>query len=314
VLLWPAVDYKGVVGPGNWSAGHLLGLANWMIDGAFAAQPVATVLVVAVSLWWFRRRGVLALYLFPALALVVLFVFVHAAYWHQGVLFLAWVFALWQSFHRAARDRDAAIMTAAAVVLLVFQISASIRTLRLDAARPYSGSKAAAQYLLAHRIDGVFARGFSTPAVLPYLPYNPFVNVETSWYPWTDRAYALQDLSRVQRTAPRHVLVSLKFEKHRMPIRGYRIVARFPGHLFWKGDPVEDDSYVLLERAQPRFTPRARPSRSSPAAPIVDARVPPRRTELPNPPPDGTSPAQNREAGRASRARASPARSTAARG
>jgi hypothetical protein len=143
-------------------------------------------------------------------------------------------------------------MAAAVALLLAFQIPAAARTLRDDAVEPYSGSKAAAEYLRSHQVENVFARGFATPAVLPYLRANPFVNTELGaskgYYAWTIRTNALQDDAHLEVTDAEYVLVSLKFEKRPVPFSGFEVAARFPGNLLWKGQRIEDDTYVLLRR------------------------------------------------------------------
>jgi hypothetical protein len=143
-------------------------------------------------------------------------------------------------------------MAASAALLLAFQIPAAARTLRDDAVEPYSGSKAAAEYLRSHHVENVFARGFATPAVLPYLRTSPFVNTELGpskgYYPWTTRTNELQDDAHLDSTGADYVLVSLKFEKRSLPFPGFEIAARFPGNILWKGRHIEDDTYVLLRR------------------------------------------------------------------
>lgn len=251
-LLWPQPDYGGFVPSHPFTPRALLGVAGWMIDGAFASQAAVTVAVLAVSGWWFHRTRTLALFLLPVAGLLLLFLAVHANWWHQGVVFLAWAFALWRSYAGRSAARPSLPMTCAALLLLAFQVPAAARTLRADAAREYSGSRAAASYIASHHVDGIFASGFATPAVLPYLPMNPFINGDLGpsrgFYSWTARARLLQDDEHLRRARPKYVLVSTKFEKRRLPLRGYRVVVRFPGQLLWKGEAIEDDSYVLLRR------------------------------------------------------------------
>jgi hypothetical protein len=257
VMLCPHLDFGGALPNHKLWPGTLVRIGAWMIDGAFASQWLATIVVLGVSVWWFRRRNVLRLFLLPSAGLLLLFLAVRANWWYQGALFLAWAVALWHSFEGDPRDGAAGAMAAvAAGLLLAFQIPAAARTLRADAREPYSGSKAAAEYIASHGIDRIFARGFAVNAVLPYLHRNPFVNFalppSKGYFAWTNRANDLQDDAHLALTDAQYVLVCPKFEKRALPFPGFFVLARFPGNLLWKGRRIETDEYVLLQRESPR--------------------------------------------------------------
>ncbi len=76
---------------------------------AFCGAALPTVLVLAVSVAWFRRAGVLAEFLVPLAGLLALFSLVYANLWHSGTLFLAWLYAAWRRLpmRRARRSRPA---------------------------------------------------------------------------------------------------------------------------------------------------------------------------------------------------------------
>lgn len=57
-------------------------------------------LVFGLSLWHFGKTRVLALFLLPLLVLGHLLAFVYSSPWHEGILFLLWIFCLWISFQK----------------------------------------------------------------------------------------------------------------------------------------------------------------------------------------------------------------------
>ncbi|MDQ6746821.1 MAG: hypothetical protein M3010_01750, partial [Candidatus Dormibacteraeota bacterium] len=115
---------------------------------------VLSVLVLAVTLWWFWRTRTLLLFVLPALAVLLLFSVKYFNVWHEGTIFLLWVFVLWVSFARSPVDqrrplpRQAA--TAAVLLSLVVQVTWTANSVRYDWGHNYSGSRAMAAYLTAH--------------------------------------------------------------------------------------------------------------------------------------------------------------------
>ncbi|MFN2452049.1 MAG: hypothetical protein ABR541_06835, partial [Candidatus Dormibacteria bacterium] len=88
---------------------------------------VISVVVLLVTLWWLRRTRSLLLFVVPATAVLLLFSAKYFNVWHEGALFLLWVFALWVSFERSPvrlgsrRPRQA--ITAALLLSLLVQVS-----------------------------------------------------------------------------------------------------------------------------------------------------------------------------------------------
>src|SRR5262249_32782064 len=182
----------------------------------------------AITLWWMWRRGTLWLFLAPAVLLISLAAFRHGNVWHEGAIWLVWIFALWIGFQRepSASLRDSLarrwILPVAASLLVVSagQIAWTVRSYAYDISRPSSGSRELARALASPALGRgrIHIDGYRPVAALAYLPRNVFANLNgggpAAYWPW--------DLSnRLVRNRPAAGLGG-------GPERGVRVAARTP--------------------------------------------------------------------------------------
>jgi hypothetical protein len=264
----------------------LAATAGAMIDGALGDQPALTLFVLAVCVAFMVRARTLAVYLLPTVAVVVFATFAFRNVWHDGILFLLLVFGLWVAMTarpEPARGRWQVLLLVAIVPLLALHVTWSVRSFVYDVRSPYSGSRELAAFLRDHpRARGavVYGTGFASFAVMPYLDHNPFANYNDGelpvYWPWSTKSSLLVDPERIVARGPDLVVLTIKFpgatdQLARYP--GYRLLASFPGHIWWKDRILEPDTYVVLERVGRSEPPP--PAALRPPAGSADQGVPP---------------------------------------
>lgn len=237
--------------------------ASTVIHNAIADSPFLSELAFAISLYWLWRRGALTLLLIPLLLLIALSAFRYHNVWHEGIVFLVWIFALWLGFQKEAsagspppaRTTETAFMTGALLLVCVVQWVWTAKTYSYDLRQPYSGSLALARYLKAHDCRGcrIHIDGFRGVAVLPYFDRNIFENLNgggsASYWMWSRSNPILRDPQSVWAGLPDLAIIA--YWRNQTPRGwplGYREVARFPGGLYWKNRIYEADTYILLAR------------------------------------------------------------------
>ncbi len=255
--------------------------ADNMLTGAFAESELILALAMLASLWFFWRRGTLMLYLLPTAAVILFSAFVYHSPWHEGTLFVVWLFVLWVSYESESRPgrpggRERWSRTAVTLAILtvcVVQMAWTASAVRHDYNLPYSGSKALASYIKQHNLDqaNLFATGFATVALLPYFETNIFANYHNRQKPafwiWSKANDMIEDPRRIEEMQPDYVIMTIKApggESFMQLLPSYRQVAVFEGLLYWKTFALEPDYYILLERRTPGPPPNPRaPGRRS---------------------------------------------------
>ena len=143
------------------------------------------VVFVAASIVLARDRSALAILWLSWAALLFIIVFVRwAGFRHSGLLLVALIFSLWIAEGVDRRPLARALLTTTLFGSLFLSLLFAMRAWRLEVLYPYSGSKAAAAYLLEHHLENrpIAAQGVAREAVLAYLPPRQF------WYP-NERRY-----------------------------------------------------------------------------------------------------------------------------
>lgn len=257
---WPAADGVFVTRP-NLSLAHLLQAGGAMFRGAFTGEPFSTAAAVALSvpLLW-RGRGLPA-FVLSAASLIAIAGLIYSQVWHQGLLFLAWLFAVWIS---ADRTRPGPAAIAALAIVILPQCYWTFESIRYDWIYPYSGSRAAAGFLRETNLNAsrIFAIGYACTGIQPYFNRNIFANVNgggpAAYWDWSVRNQVNQDSEHLDRWRPDYVLVGYKGDFERdlwtQAVRrgGYQPVRHFEGSLFWKTWILEPEAFDLYRRAAPK--------------------------------------------------------------
>ena len=277
LLMWPPSDRDFSRPRSGGLVERVVSAAIEMYAHALGGSKVLLTLAIAVSLFFFWRARVVWLWLLPAGAIIVFSELVYRSPWHEGTIFLAWLFALWIGLGRSSGAAPAdfwsrRLVLTALVVVCSIQATWTLVAVGDDFSGPYSGSKALAQYIKENSLDRevIYGIGFPTVAVLPYFERNIYDNYHAgqrpSYWDWSSRNDMIVDPADIERRQPDYVVVPLKAAGAQAVLKkfpSYRQESVFQGMLYWKAGGLEPDVYVLLRRAD---LPRRKPNASRPAA------------------------------------------------
>jgi hypothetical protein len=252
------------------------GRVFWPGSLSFDGVPWLSIPILAASLAWFWRHKTLGEYLLPVTGLLLLFALKHVALWHQGLLFVLWVFAVWIGFERQSLGvcRGGArlrlldkIFPVVAVFVAVIQIGWSALTIPCDLTGPYCGSRQAAAYLKANNLQSktIFATGYHCVAILPYFQDNIFANLNDGRKPafwwWSTKNPLIQErywmsgnipkiMEDIRRRKPEVVILCVTHLQQQVGISlaGYAPIADCAGGLYWKGKPAQKSMFLILWR------------------------------------------------------------------
>lgn len=225
---------------------------------------------LVLSLYWFILKKKLLVFVIPVAGLGALFTVIYANIWHQGSLFLTWLFVMWLSFQeqgevsRHRRDIGVA-MTAVIVTILGFQVFWSIDSLNYDYAYNYSASKDVADFIKNNSLENkkIYMTGFHAISILPYFDRNIFCNYhnrnQPSFWIWSSANNIYREpYLNLEKYQPDFIVMGVKnhttqqvsLDSSMLPeVQGYRLVKCFDGNIFWKNRPYETDSFALYEKA-----------------------------------------------------------------
>ena len=255
------------LGEGLTAGAHYAGMA---FAGHALPLPVANIVLLfgGITLIWAAMRGAV----FGLVGAVLLSILAGAQYsnvWHEGALFLAWLFGLWIAWDRFRpqdrfRQRLVTYITTAIVTLHVFY---GVATWRQDLFDGYSGAREAARYLKERLAPGqtLWAYDFTAVAIQPYFDRPVFGNFTAAgegkrFFLWSTRNFqsALPLLPKWQKQLCEHkpdLVFTLresrypeKFDVNAFEACGYEIEREFPGTIFFQGLRLNEMTYLLLRR------------------------------------------------------------------
>lgn len=189
---------------------------------------------------------------------------VYGSPWHSGLLWLVGIVCLWISWPAEASSLRRNALIAFGVIVAV-QFVQTARTGMLDWQQPYSPSADAAEYIrdyrAAHPGARVSALGMKAFAIQPWHDGNLYDGIAGMAYvdwrrdaPW-DPYFSQAGLRAVIAEQPDLIVAAAQGftdtdeeTPAAMCRRGYRTVRRFEGTLFFRGDALEDNSLLMLER------------------------------------------------------------------
>jgi len=260
-----------------------LSVANWYFVTAFTLQEAFTgqgvftfaAIILSVPLMW-RGRGLLFFALCTA-ALCTFGAVVYAAVWHQGVLVLAWLFALWISAAHLDRPspRLTAIAWSAVAIVVGFQGYWTYKSIVYDWGHSYSAGAAAAKFIREAGIDksGVYLTGYATTAIQPYFPKNLTGNGPAYW-DWSKRNRLNDPTALIASRRRDYVVAGYKLPADRgrlislMSVTGYDLIRSFEGNLFWHAKRYEAESFDIY-----RYNPHPGNLPASSSIPMNDPAV-----------------------------------------
>ncbi len=253
------------------------GKTFWPDSLTLHGVPWFSVPVLALSLVWFWRHQALWEYALPVGGLLLFFALKHVAAWHQGVLFLLWVFAVWIGCerHSVGIARGGArlrildkVFPGVIVFVAAVGIWWSVRTIQCDLTGPYSGSRAAAAYIKAHNLRSkpIFLTNYHDIALLPYFQDNIYANLNDGRKPafwwWSTSNPLVQEkrwpagnipkiIGEIRSRQPDTVIAGITGPKEKVviPVPGYVRVSDCDGSMYWKGTSCQGNTFFILRRA-----------------------------------------------------------------
>jgi hypothetical protein len=254
ICAWPAKDVAFAEHRGFANLHLLPEVAKAGLAGAFTGYWIMSVVLIALSWPVLWRGGGWLFFLLSSAAFCLFGTLVYAQLWHFGILFLAWLFAIWIS---AYKTRITAPTFLALIAAIGFQCYWTAAAIRYDWDHAYSGSLAAAQYFQEDGLPpgGLYAIGYPTVAVQPYFPANIYSDFhEGAYWDWSKRNTC--DDPAALFASDRRELVLLGYknlsEKQRwadlLALLGYGITRHFDGGTFWQTRLFESESFDLYRK------------------------------------------------------------------
>lgn len=268
LIVWQMIPPTDMTLPSpNLDAAGSARVALMAISQALAGNALfSIVLVVLVLPLLYRGRNV-TIFLLAAALLLALMAFRYFAFWHAGTITVLYFFSIWLAldalavaeakFGTTPSPWPRLLAYTSVGLLCVIQVREAVMAARLDFLRPYSGSRAAAEYILSHdlqrkRINAVDYHAF---AVQPYFPRSIFANyadlLPGAFWIWSDELQRSVSVEHMLAGNPDYILIDWKLSNRALgaailPL--YEVDQVFPGDNFWKGRVLEPDSYVLFRR------------------------------------------------------------------
>jgi hypothetical protein len=280
ICAWPAHDVAFAEHRGLANLHLLPDVAKAGLAGAFTGYWVTSLALIALS-WPVMWRGGGWLFFLLATAAFCLFgTIVYTQLWHFGVLFLAWLFAIWISAHKT---RVTAPTVLALLGAIGFQCYWTAAAIRYDWGHAYSGSLTAAEYFRQSGLPsgGLYAIGYPSTALQPYFSANLFSDFHAgappAYWDWSKQNTANDPTALFASERREFVLVGYKEmgEKQRwanlLPLLGYRPLRNFRGETFWQTRVFEDESYDLYRKtSDPRASESVEMGNRAHAAQLLD--------------------------------------------
>ena len=258
ISAWPASDVAFATHRGLANLPGLPAVARAGFGGAFTGDWITSLVVIALSAPLLWRGGGWLFFLLATLAFCLFGTVVYAQLWHFGILFLAWLFAIWISAYKTRVTVPAFLALLAAIGVQCYWTYAAIR---YDWSHAYSGSPAAAKYLKQNYgpagspPGGLYAIGYPTVAIQPYFSGNIYSNYRGgAYWDWSTRNSGDDPAALVASDRREMALVGYKAlpEKQRwadvLGLLGYGQLQHFDGSTFWQTRVFEYESFDLYRK------------------------------------------------------------------
>jgi hypothetical protein len=258
----------------NWGLDNFIRVTKRMIGGSFVMNEFSrqlfwlsgavSFLVFCLTVVWLSKNKMALVYLLPMLLLSILFAIKYRNWWHQGVLFLLWLFVLWISYEKNKDKLGMAFrhtLTGGIALVLATQVYWCINSLVYDLNNSYSGSKSLANYIKANQLQDqkIYVSGWRNISVLPYFSKNIFYNHNNGsnhrfWNWSTNNVTSVGATPPVLDTIGCEQPEVVIFASDHIPSRqlielpGYKPVAFFKGYLCWKTGVIEPECYLVFRK------------------------------------------------------------------
>lgn len=251
----------------NFDIRHFFELSSTVLNKATTEVKYLSAFVLILSLIWFWRRKLLLLYLISTLSVLALFSTKYYNSWHQGIIFLVWVFVMWVSFEKQKPRQNEGKFTnvirklviISFLIVLGFHVFWAGSVSISDYRGPYSAAKDAVEYIKANNLGNKksYATSFWTTAILPYFDENIFDNHNNGkkpafWF-WRKDNRRIENIEIILQAQPDLIIIGRPSASHRAgrlvetsEITDYKFVGVFHGNLYWKNGIKEKNDFALF--------------------------------------------------------------------
>lgn len=246
---YPAKDVNFATHP-KFSLDNCITFSQDTLRDTFTGEGYSTALALALSIpFLWRGRGLL-MFVMSTLILCTFGAIVYAHVWHQGLIFLAWLFSLWISGLYVKPTKMAIAAMAIVIAAHCYWTAASIA---YDWNHTYSAGQAAARFLRsAHVPRGqLYAVGYASTAAKPYFPPGTFAGGPAYW-DWSIRNKMNDAPALLASHGREFVVVGYKSRLEQdfwanllLPI-GYSRIKQFQGGLYWHDHVLEPESIDIF--------------------------------------------------------------------
>ncbi len=249
------------------------------LNDGLTGNILLTIVFAGITFLWLDTKHMLLTLLVPLSALLILFSFVYKE-WHQGIVYLLWIFVLWISYEKNPESAPCpqipqnllsilqnCLLATLIIVLTVHAYWGGAAVLN-DMNSRYSATGELASYIEDNNLTGnrLFMAGITTVGVLPYFDENIFCNFNNGQKPcfwqWSqdnplifdiiNKDNTKQYLSMIRQYDPDYIIVDAKYKRN-MPLLAalkadpaYRFIKLFEGNLYWKQGIFETEIYVIF--------------------------------------------------------------------
>jgi hypothetical protein len=228
-------------------------------------QAVGSCIIFIFSLIWFWYKKTFLLFSLPCLLITILSAVKYSNVWHEGILFILWIFVLWVSFKNEYTEPPILrkIIKLAAVIVLATQVYWTGHAAFKDYKYNYSGAYELSQFIKNNKLENkkLFVSGWKSLAIMPYFDENVFYNynegAKNRYWLWSiynrNMLGAGQEvINRIEKEQPDFAVFASDhidiYSEIRIP--GYDLIQVFEGNLYWKTGLFEPDSFFVYRKRQ----------------------------------------------------------------
>lgn len=232
-----------------------------VLGEVFAVNSMLSYSVIIISLVWFWQNRLLLFYIISNIAILALFS-IYYNVWHQGVLFLIWIFTLWLSFYNEEKTIINSVifnkslkilMNLSVAIILISHIYWSAAAYINDYTHDYSAGKKIATYIKENKLQDkyLYSTQFWSISVLPYFEKNifqtPNFNENASYWVWKKSNDYSEHPDSIIKKRPDLIIFSRPWMFWSpKKIEAYEFVDNFRGTMLWKDSIREVNDFNLF--------------------------------------------------------------------
>ena len=251
----------------SFSFNHFLDLGLKIIGEVFSGNLWLSYFVIVIFLIWFYLQRQILFFVLSNIAMLLLFS-IYYNFWHQGVLYLIWIFTLWLSFSENKGRLQSSLfrkvikilMLVSTGIVCVFNTYWSLIIYKNEIKMNYGAGKEISTFIKENGLENkfIYATNFWSLSILPYFEKNifrtPSYKDGKSYWVWTKQTYYPEENQVIISKKPDLIIFS-RPEMFSCPsnIDGYKFVNNFFGNVLWKDSIKEVNDYRMFLKESMKF-------------------------------------------------------------